>query len=159
MSGLRSIAKSVRQKGWRLQLAKTQKILVSCQYTKSGFFCCLDLGTVHVTWCVTFMLSLRLAFLQTVWVCVKLKWIFLENIVILTEWRKWKYNEIQLPVLYGRGRHSPEKLQFQPLGDFLCIPTWNTGQLNPLFHTFAKFRLIVNGAVHWSVGGQCTIFS
>ena len=30
------------------------------------------------------------------------------------------------------------------LGDFLCIPTPNTGQLNPLFHTFAEFRLIVN---------------
>ena len=30
-----------------------------------------------------------------------------------------------------------------PLGDFLCIPTSNTGQLNPLFHTFAEFRLIV----------------
>ena len=31
-----------------------------------------------------------------------------------------------------------------PLGDFLCIQTPNTGQLNPLFHTFAEFRLIVN---------------
>ena len=30
------------------------------------------------------------------------------------------------------------------LGDFLYIPTQNTGQLNPLFHTFAEFRLIVN---------------
>ena len=29
-----------------------------------------------------------------------------------------------------------------PLGDFLCIPTLNT-ELNPLFHTFAEFRLIV----------------
>ena len=28
------------------------------------------------------------------------------------------------------------------LGDFLCIPTPNTGQMNPLFHTFAEFRLI-----------------
>ena len=34
-----------------------------------------------------------------------------------------------------------------PLGDFLCIPTLNTGQLNPLFHTFAEFRLIVNRIV------------
>ena len=33
------------------------------------------------------------------------------------------------------------------LGDFLCIPTPNTGQLNPLFHTFAEFRLIVNRVV------------
>ena len=33
------------------------------------------------------------------------------------------------------------------LGDFLCIPTLNTGQLNPLFHTFAEFRLIVNRIV------------
>ena len=33
------------------------------------------------------------------------------------------------------------------LGDFLCIPTPNTGQLNPLFHTFAEFRLIVNRIV------------
>ena len=33
------------------------------------------------------------------------------------------------------------------LGDFLCIPTPYTGQLNPLFHTFAEFRLIVNRIV------------
>ena len=33
------------------------------------------------------------------------------------------------------------------LGDFLCIPTPNAGQLNPLFHTFAEFRLIVNRIV------------
>ena len=29
----------------------------------------------------------------------------------------------------------------------MCIPTPNTGQLNPLFHTFAEFRLIVNRIV------------
>ena len=29
----------------------------------------------------------------------------------------------------------------------MCIPTSNTGQLNPLFHTFAEFRLIVNRIV------------
>ena len=34
-----------------------------------------------------------------------------------------------------------------PLRDFLCIATLNTGQLNPLFHTFAEFRLIVNRIV------------
>ena len=33
------------------------------------------------------------------------------------------------------------------LGGFLCIPTPNTCQLNPLFHTFAEFRLIVNRTV------------
>ena len=33
------------------------------------------------------------------------------------------------------------------LGDFLNIPTPNTGQLNPLFHTVAEFRLIVNRIV------------
>ena len=33
------------------------------------------------------------------------------------------------------------------LGDLLCIPAPNTGQLNPLFHTFAEFRLIVNRIV------------
>ena len=33
------------------------------------------------------------------------------------------------------------------LGDFLCIPTPNTGQLNNLFHTFAELRLIVNRIV------------
>ena len=33
------------------------------------------------------------------------------------------------------------------LGDFLCIPTPNAGQLNPPFHTFAEFRLIVNRIV------------
>ena len=38
-------------------------------------------------------------------------------------------------------------LQPLSLGDFLCIPTPNTGQLNPLFHTFAEFRLIVNRIV------------
>ena len=34
-----------------------------------------------------------------------------------------------------------------PLGDFLYIPTLNTGQLNPLFHTFAEFRRIVDEVV------------
>ena len=29
----------------------------------------------------------------------------------------------------------------------MCISTLNTGQLNPLFHTFAEFRLIVNRIV------------
>ena len=38
-------------------------------------------------------------------------------------------------------------VQCNPLGDFLCILTPNTGQLNPLFHTFAEFRLIVNRIV------------
>ena len=33
------------------------------------------------------------------------------------------------------------------LGDFLCITTPNTGQMNPLFHTFAEFSLIVNRIV------------
>ena len=33
------------------------------------------------------------------------------------------------------------------LGAFLCIRTPNTGQLNPLFHTFAEFRPIVNRVV------------
>ena len=33
--------------------------------------------------------------------------------------------------------------------DFLYISTLNTGQLNPLFHTFAEFRLIVNRIVAW----------
>ena len=33
------------------------------------------------------------------------------------------------------------------LGDFLCIRTPNTGQLNPPFHTFTEFRLIVNRIV------------
>ena len=40
-----------------------------------------------------------------------------------------------------------DKGSLKPLGDFLCIPTPNTGQLNPLFHTFVKFRLIVNRIV------------
>ena len=35
----------------------------------------------------------------------------------------------------------------RPIGDFLCIRTPNTGQLNPLFHTFAEFRPIVNRVV------------
>ena len=35
------------------------------------------------------------------------------------------------------------------LGDFLCIPTLNKGQLNLLFHTLAEFRLIVNRIVAW----------
>ena len=38
---------------------------------------------------------------------------------------------------------------FMTLGDFLCIPTPNKGQLNPLFHTFAELRLIVNRIVAW----------
>ena len=37
----------------------------------------------------------------------------------------------------------------ETLGDFLCIPTPNTGQLNPVFHTFAEFRPIVNRIVAW----------
>ena len=39
------------------------------------------------------------------------------------------------------------------LGEFLCIPTPNTGQLNPPFHTFAEFRLTVNRIVV----GQCMV--
>ena len=35
------------------------------------------------------------------------------------------------------------------LGNFLCIPTPNADQLNPLFHTFAEFRLIVNRVEAW----------
>ena len=35
------------------------------------------------------------------------------------------------------------------LRDFLCIPIPNPGQLNPLFHAFAEFRLIVNRVVAW----------
>ena len=35
------------------------------------------------------------------------------------------------------------------LGDCLCIPKPNIGQSNPLFHTFAQFRLIVNRVVAW----------
>ena len=35
------------------------------------------------------------------------------------------------------------------LGDFLCIPTPNTGQLNPMFNTLAEFRLIVNRIAAW----------
>ena len=31
----------------------------------------------------------------------------------------------------------------------MYIPTSNTGQLNPPFHTFAEFRLIVNRVVAW----------
>ena len=31
----------------------------------------------------------------------------------------------------------------------MCIRTPNTGQLNPLFHTFAEFRPIVNRVVAW----------
>ena len=60
----------------------------------------------------------------------------------------------------SKGR-QPERRTHQPfisaicpkkcitLRDFLCIPTPNTGQLNPLFHTFAEFRLIVNRIVAW----------
>ena len=33
------------------------------------------------------------------------------------------------------------------LGNFLCIPTPNTDQLNPLFHIFGEFRPIVNRVV------------
>ena len=35
------------------------------------------------------------------------------------------------------------------LGDFLCILTLNTGQLNHLFHTFGEFRPIENRVVVW----------
>ena len=41
------------------------------------------------------------------------------------------------------------RLQEVSLGDFLCIPTPNTGQLNSLFRTFGEFRLIVNRIVAW----------
>ena len=40
-----------------------------------------------------------------------------------------------------------ENFRINSLGDFLCIPISNTGQLNALFHTFAEFRLIVNRIV------------
>ena len=35
-------------------------------------------------------------------------------------------------------------VRMNTLGDFLCIPTLNIDKLNPLFHTFAEFRLLVN---------------
>ena len=35
------------------------------------------------------------------------------------------------------------------LGDFLCIRTPNTVQLNSLFHAFAELRIIVNRVVAW----------
>ena len=50
------------------------------------------------------------------------------------------------------GKTSKEVIAFLScgkltLGDFLCIPTPNPGQLNLLFHNFAEFRLIVNKIV------------
>ena len=42
----------------------------------------------------------------------------------------------------AKGSESPSE-------DSLCIPTLNTGQLNPLLHTFAEYRLIVNRVVAW----------
>ena len=52
-------------------------------------------------------------------------------------------------VLKNCTRNRHQWVVTKPLGDFLCIPTPNTGQLNPLFHTFAEFRLIVNRIVAW----------
>ena len=38
-------------------------------------------------------------------------------------------------------------LKVHSLGDYLCIRTLNTDQLNLLFHTFAEFSPIVNMVV------------
>ena len=47
----------------------------------------------------------------------------------------------------GQGLDQLVLVREESLGDFLCIPTLNTGQSNPLFHTFAEFRLIVDRIV------------
>ena len=39
------------------------------------------------------------------------------------------------------------KSSLKSSGNFLCIRTPNTGQLNPLFHIFEEFRPIVNRVV------------
>ena len=41
------------------------------------------------------------------------------------------------------------RLKMFSLGDFLCLRTPDTGQLNPLFYTFAEMRPIVNRVVAW----------
>ena len=38
-------------------------------------------------------------------------------------------------------------VRLSALGDFLCISTPNTDQLNPPFHTFAELRLIMTKIV------------
>ena len=71
--------------------------------------------------------------------------------MLLSRGRKDTPRAIQLQVgapLRGWRPPSGKFWEFpSSLGDFLCIPTLNTGQLNPLFHTFAEFRLIVNRIV------------
>ena len=45
------------------------------------------------------------------------------------------------------GHLNIKYISAESLGDFLCILTPNTGQLNPLFHTLAEFRPIVKRVV------------
>ena len=45
------------------------------------------------------------------------------------------------------GKYKQVEQSTVALGDLLCIWSPNTGQLNPLFHTFAESRLIVNRVV------------
>ena len=55
--------------------------------------------------------------------------------------KEWEYFK------YDSGNCIDGWLAGTSLGDFLCIPTPNTGQWNPLFHTVGEFRLIVNRIV------------
>ena len=55
--------------------------------------------------------------------------------------------KLRFCLIYSLRSNTKKNLKFS-LGAFLCIPTPNTGQLNPLFHTFPEvFRPIVNGVV------------
>ena len=56
---------------------------------------------------------------------------------------------MRLKIIYLSALRIFKNNKIVRLGDLLWILTPNTGQLNPLFHTFAEFRLILNRIVPW----------
>ena len=73
---------------------------------------------------------------------------YLTKFYTKTAWKnKLAESGLQLPRTLPT--RSANECSHTTLGDFWCTRKLNTGQWNPLFHTFAEFRPIVNRVVAW----------
>ena len=103
---------------------------------------------VRLSNCVPVCLSVCLSVWAVTFEPHELGSAILVNLYILTI----SMSSLSIKVTRSRSRSNKEITYFNkplPLGDFLCIQTPNTGQLNPPFHTFTEFRPIVNRIVAW----------
>ena len=66
-----------------------------------------------------------------------------QDIYSLLRYKNTDHEMDQFPVVFVVKKKVGGLNKRQSLGDFLCILTPNSGQLNPLFDYFAEFRLIV----------------